>query len=84
MSEQDLVLNLKAAGFEKEMIENYLTCWSEGRVDRQLELLSKKESACWNRYTGKKKRLIAWTIWSTKSVKTGISYDFTDFTFLLL
>ena len=42
MSEQDLVLNLKAAGFEKEMIENYLTCWNEGRVDRQLELLSKK------------------------------------------
>ena len=45
LSVKDLVLNLKAAGFEGEMIEKYLEFWKEGRTDRQLKLLSQKRES---------------------------------------
>lgn len=42
MTVGDLVLNLKAAGFDKKLIENYLSCWQKGSVKDQLEILSAK------------------------------------------
>ena len=37
---QDLILNLKAAGFEPDTIENYVSCWKAGRIGEQMKLLS--------------------------------------------
>ena len=42
MTAQDLVLNLKAAGFDTEMMEKYLSCWKNRDVKGQLKLLSVK------------------------------------------
>ena len=41
---QDLVLNLKAAGFKADMIKRYLAYWKAGKVTEQLELLSCKRA----------------------------------------
>lgn len=40
MTTQDLILNLKAAGFEEEMIEQYLACREYGKLKEQIKLLS--------------------------------------------
>ena len=44
MTPQELILNLKAAGFEKNMIEEYLSCWETGRINEQLKLLAEKRA----------------------------------------
>lgn len=44
MTPQDLILNLKAAGFEKTMIETYISCWESGRINEQLKLLAEKRA----------------------------------------
>lgn len=45
MTAEDLILNLKAAGFEAEMIEQYIACWKDGKVREQLTLLSVKRES---------------------------------------
>lgn len=45
MTPQELILNLKAAGFEQNMIDTYLSCWETGRVNEQLKLLAKKRAS---------------------------------------
>lgn len=45
MTTQDLILNLRAAGFEEELIEAYLTCWKAGETQAQLKLLSHKRES---------------------------------------
>lgn len=42
---QDLILNLKAAGFEADMLQDYLSCWKAGKINDQLHLLSLKRAA---------------------------------------
>ena len=39
---QDLILNLKAAGFTDGQIKDYLTMWHAGEISQQLRLLSTK------------------------------------------
>ena len=45
MTVKDLILNLKAAGFEGDMIEKYLSCWKDGKIKEQLKLLSEKRAS---------------------------------------
>ncbi len=42
ITEQDLILNLKAAGFEGTLIQKFLDCWKAGETTEQLRLLSQK------------------------------------------
>lgn len=44
MTAEDLILNLKAAGFEAEKIRDYLTCWKAGKIKEQMKLLSAKRA----------------------------------------
>ena len=39
---RDLMLNLRAAGFEKDMVQEYLTAWEAGEIKEQLRLLAEK------------------------------------------
>ena len=45
MTEQDLVLNLKAAGCDKSLIRDFLSCRSAGETTEQLRLLAQKRGA---------------------------------------
>lgn len=40
--EQDLILNLKAAGFDGTLIQEFLDCWKAGETTEQMRLLSQK------------------------------------------
>ena len=40
--EQDLILNLKAAGCDGTLIQEFLDCWKVGKTAEQLQLLSQK------------------------------------------
>ena len=42
ITEQDLILNLKAAGFEGTLLQEFLGCWKAGKTAEQLRLLSRK------------------------------------------
>ena len=42
ITEQDLILNLKAAGFGGTLIQEFLCCWKAGKRSEQLRLLSQK------------------------------------------
>ena len=44
MTTQDLILNLKAAGFEAEMIEQYLACREHGKMKEQIKLLAERRA----------------------------------------
>lgn len=57
MTVQDLVLNLKAAGFDGDMIETYLTCWKAGETKGQLALLSQKRESLLERVHREEKRI---------------------------
>ena len=39
---RDLMLNLRAAGFEKDVVQEYLTAWEAGEIKEQLRLLAEK------------------------------------------
>ena len=39
---QDLVLNLRAAGFAEDQVGDYLKAWDTGEIGEQLRLLSAK------------------------------------------
>ena len=45
----DLVLNLEAAGFEADGIEEYLACWRMGDIKEQLTLLSRQRAVILDR-----------------------------------
>lgn len=45
ISPSDLILNLEAAGFDRQAIEKYLDCWKCGKTGEQLELLSAKRDS---------------------------------------
>ena len=45
MDQQDLVLNLKAAGFEEEQTRAYLAAWTQENIPEQLRLLSVKRKS---------------------------------------
>lgn len=57
MKVQDVMLNLKAAGFEKAAMEEYLACWQRGAVKEQLELLSKQRGILLDRVHGAEKQI---------------------------
>ena len=40
MTVQDLILNLKAAGFAEDQMKDYLVVWNAGEIREQLRLLS--------------------------------------------
>lgn len=42
MTEQDLVLNLKAAGCDGILIREFLNCWRAGKTTEQMRLLAQK------------------------------------------
>lgn len=42
---EEVILELKGAGFEEKMIEKYLSCWREGKTAGQLRLLGEKREA---------------------------------------
>ena len=45
MDQQDLVLNLKAAGFGEDQTREYLAAWNEENIPEQLRLLSVKRKS---------------------------------------
>ena len=45
MDQQDLVLNLKAAGFGGDQTREYLAAWNEENIPEQLRLLSVKRKS---------------------------------------
>lgn len=57
MSVQDLVWNLRAAGFEPELIERYLTCWKAGKTAEQLHLLYAKRATLLEHVHQKEKQI---------------------------
>ena len=40
--EQDLILNLKAAGLNETLIQEFVACWKAGKTTEQLRLLAQK------------------------------------------
>lgn len=42
ITEQDLILNLKAAGLDEASIQEFLDCWKAGKTMEQLQLLAQK------------------------------------------
>ena len=49
ITEQDLILNLKAAGFERTLIREFLNCWKTGKTAEQLRLLAQKREGLLDR-----------------------------------
>ncbi len=44
IGEQELILNLKAAGFDGALIQQFLRCWKSGLKAEQLRILSQKRA----------------------------------------
>lgn len=44
LTEEDLILNLQAAGFDGSLQEEFLGCWKSGKTAEQLQLLSRKRA----------------------------------------
>lgn len=44
IGEQELILNLKAAGFDEALIQQFLRCWKSGLRAEQLRILSQKRA----------------------------------------
>ena len=42
ITEQDLIMNLQAVGFDESSIKEFLICWRAGDREKQLRLLSQK------------------------------------------
>ena len=57
MNVQDLVLNLEAAGFEADRIEEYLVCWRMGDIKEQLTLLSRQRAVILERLHREEKQI---------------------------
>lgn len=54
---QDLILNLKAAGFTDGQIKDYLTMWHAGEISQQLRLLSTKRDSLLDRIHQEEKQI---------------------------
>ena len=57
MNVQDLVLNLEAAGFEADGIEEHLACWRMGDIKEQLTLLSRQRAVILDRLHREEKQI---------------------------
>ena len=57
MTSEDLILNLKAAGFKRDMIERYLSSWKNGKTEEQFKLLSEKRESLLNCIHQKQKQI---------------------------
>ena len=57
MTIQDLILNLKAAGFDQKATEEYLSCWRSGEIKKQLYLLSAKRDLLLHRVHQEEKQI---------------------------
>ena len=44
ITEQDLIINLKAAGLNETLIQEFLVCWKAGKITEQLQLLSQRRA----------------------------------------
>lgn len=42
ITEQDLIINLKAAGVDGALLQEFLDCWKAGKTKEQLRLLAQK------------------------------------------
>lgn len=69
MNVQDLILNLEAAGFEKDQIEEYLARFKTGETKAQLALLSAQRAGILAHVHEEEGRSTAWITWSIRSRK---------------
>ena len=57
ITEQDLILNLKAAGLNKTLIQEFLVCWKAGETTEQLRLLAQKRERLLDRVHQEEKQI---------------------------
>ena len=57
ITEQDLIINLKAAGFNGTMIQEFLACRKAGKTMEQLRLLAQKREHLLDRVHQKEKQI---------------------------
>lgn len=57
ITEQDLVLNLKAAGFDETLIQKFLACRKAGKTMEQLRLLAQKREGLLDRVHREEKQI---------------------------
>lgn len=57
ITEQDLILNLKAAGLGEASIQEFLVCWKSGEKAEQLRLLAQKREGLLNRVHQEEKQI---------------------------
>ena len=57
ITEQDLILNLKAAGLDETLIRQFLVCRKEGKTTEQLQLLSQNRARLLDRVHREEKQI---------------------------
>lgn len=57
ITEQDLILNLKAAGFDGTLTQEFLGCWKAGETTEQLRLLAQKREGLLDRVHQEEKQI---------------------------
>lgn len=57
ITEQDLIINLKAAGFNGTAIQAFLDCWKAGKTMEQLRLLAQKREGLLERVHREEKQI---------------------------
>lgn len=57
ITEQDLILNLKAAGLSETSIQEFLVCWKAGETTEQLRLLAQKREGLLDRVHQEEKQI---------------------------
>lgn len=79
ISIQDLILNLKAAGFSEEQTSEYLALWNAGEMNGQLRLLTAKRRSLLDHIHQKEKQIgcldyLVYQMKQTASRNGGIAY----------
>ena len=57
ITEQDLILNLKAAGLSETSIHQFLVCWKAGETTKLLRLLAQKREGLLDRVHHEEKQI---------------------------
>lgn len=57
ITEQDLIINLKAAGFNEKLMQEFLNYWKTGKTMEQLQLLAQKREGLLNRVHREEKQI---------------------------
>ncbi len=57
ITEQDLILNLKAAGLDETLIRQFLVCRKAGKTTEQLQLLSQNRARLLDRVHREEKQI---------------------------